>query len=116
MLSECTSISLPSFSINIGHDVDNIALHFNPRFKYNKDRKTIVCNSKKGGWAKEQKESSFPFKHDEEFKLTFSFTNDNFNIKLPDGKTINFPNRFGDDKFDHLHVTGDVKIHSINID
>uniref|UniRef100_A0A3Q3ISX1 Galectin n=1 Tax=Monopterus albus TaxID=43700 RepID=A0A3Q3ISX1_MONAL len=34
-----------SFAINIGHDPENIALHFNPRF----DSEVIVCNSLSGG-------------------------------------------------------------------
>ncbi|XP_072539611.1 beta-galactoside-binding lectin-like [Salminus brasiliensis] len=103
------------FSINIGHDPNNIALHFNPRFKYNKDRKVIVCNSNRGGWGSEQKESNFPFQRDADFKVVFNFNNDQFFIRLPDGSIITFPNRFGDDRFTHLQVDGDVKIHSFKI-
>uniref|UniRef100_A0AAR2K688 Galectin n=1 Tax=Pygocentrus nattereri TaxID=42514 RepID=A0AAR2K688_PYGNA len=104
------------FSINIGHDFNSLALHFNPRFKHQKDKKVIVINSTQGGsWGSEQKESNFPFQHDGEFKVVFSFNNDQFYIRLPDGTMVGFPNRFGDDRFDHLHVDGDVKIHSIKI-
>ncbi|KAF5890879.1 beta-galactoside-binding lectin-like, partial [Clarias magur] len=56
------------FSVNIGHDRDSVALHLNPRFKYNKDRNVIVCNSNRHGWGKEQKEKHFPFQHDQTFK------------------------------------------------
>ncbi|XP_076871826.1 beta-galactoside-binding lectin-like [Brachyhypopomus gauderio] len=104
-----------SFSINVGHNMDCTALHFNPRFKYNKDRKIIVCNSNLGGWGDEQKEQEFPFQHDSDFTVVFNFNNDQFFIKLPNGNMIDFPNRSGDDKFQHLHVDGDVKIHSIKI-
>uniref|UniRef100_A0A672REF5 Galectin n=1 Tax=Sinocyclocheilus grahami TaxID=75366 RepID=A0A672REF5_SINGR len=34
-----------AFSINIGHDADTVALHFNPRFNSN----VVVCNSNQGG-------------------------------------------------------------------
>ncbi|KAK1798852.1 hypothetical protein P4O66_007133, partial [Electrophorus voltai] len=102
-----------SFSINIGHGPDSIALHFNPRFKYNKDRKVIVCNSYLGSWGVEQKERDFPFNQDGDFKVEFSFSNDRFLIKLPNGNMIDFPNRSGDDKFKHLHVKGAVKLHTI---
>nr|ACI66794.1 Galectin-2 [Salmo salar] len=36
-----TKSGASSFSINIGHDSDNYALHFNPRFSH----EHIVCNS-----------------------------------------------------------------------
>lgn len=64
-------LSIRSFAINIGHDKDSLALHFNPRFKYKKDRNVIVCNSNRGGWGKEQREHNFPFQHNEAFKVTF---------------------------------------------
>lgn len=60
-----------SFSINIGHDDDAIALHFNPRFNAHGDSNTIVCNSKQGGWGSEHREHCFPFQQGEEFKVTF---------------------------------------------
>ncbi|KAG9277528.1 hypothetical protein AMEX_G7538 [Astyanax mexicanus] len=104
-----------NFSINIEHDVNNIALHFNPRFKYNKDRNVIVCNSNRGGWGSEQKEKVFPFQRDGDFRVAFNFKNDQFYIRLPDGNVFSFPNRFGDDRFIHLHVEGDVKIHSFKV-
>lgn len=58
------------FSINIGHDADNIALHFNPRFIHNAGNNVIVCNSNRGGWGEEQVENSFPFDEGESFKVT----------------------------------------------
>ncbi|XP_048056778.1 lectin, galactoside-binding, soluble, 2b [Megalobrama amblycephala] len=104
-----------SFSINIGHDTDAIALHFNPRFNEHGDTNTIVCNSKQGGWGSEVREPCFPFVQDEEFKLAITFNNDTFYVKLPEGTMMSFPNRFGDDVFKHMHVKGDVKIISVKI-
>ncbi|XP_063055009.1 galectin-2-like [Engraulis encrasicolus] len=104
--------SATGFSINIGHSEDSLALHFNPRFSLS----TIVCNSKKGGaWESEARDSSFPFHANEEFKVSIQFSGDSFNIKLPNGHNIRFPNRFGDSKFKHIHFHGDVKIYSLKI-
>ncbi|XP_043086848.1 lectin, galactoside-binding, soluble, 2b [Puntigrus tetrazona] len=99
------------FSINIGHDANSIALHFNPRFSGS----VIVCNSNMGSWGDEHREPCFPFQQGGDFKLTISFNNDTFYIKLPEGTMMSFPNRSGDDVFKHVHVTGDVKISSIKV-
>ncbi|XP_051562925.1 lectin, galactoside-binding, soluble, 2b [Myxocyprinus asiaticus] len=103
------------FSINIGHDTDVIALHFNPRFNYGCDNNVIVCNSNQGGWGDEHRENCFPFKQGEEFKLSITFNNETFYIKLPEGTMMSFPNRLGDDTFKHIHVVGDVKILSLKV-
>ncbi|KAL2086879.1 hypothetical protein ACEWY4_017938 [Coilia grayii] len=104
--------SATGFAINIGHSEDTVALHFNPRFC----EQTIVCNSKKSGvWQSEQRERSFPFHVNEEFKVTIQFSGQNFNIRLPNGNIIQFPNRSGDSKFKYIYVTGDVRILGIKI-
>ncbi|XP_028829890.1 lectin, galactoside-binding, soluble, 2b [Denticeps clupeoides] len=105
-----------SFSVNIGHNEEAVALHFSPRFDENGDINTIVCNSLQScSWGSEHKEGCFPFQPDSEFKITITFNNDEFYIKLPDGHMMSFPNRYGDDSFKHIHVNGDVKIYSIKI-
>lgn len=59
-----------SFSINIGHNAENIAMHFNPRFDYGGDNNTIVFNTLSGGcWGEELRESNFPFQQGEECKV-----------------------------------------------
>ncbi|XP_055069564.1 beta-galactoside-binding lectin-like [Misgurnus anguillicaudatus] len=104
------------FSINVGHDCDSVALHFNPRFTQCGDSRVIVCNSNNhGGWGDEHREPCFPFQQGEEFKVTITFNNETFYIKLPDGNMMSFPNRFGDDTFNHVHVLGDVKVNSIKV-
>ncbi|TRZ01335.1 hypothetical protein DNTS_022007 [Danionella cerebrum] len=104
-----------AFAINIGHDSDNIALHFNPRFHHEGDTNTIVCNSNQGGWGSEHREHCFPFQQGEEFKLSITFNQETFYIKLNDGTMMSFPNRFGDDAFRHVHVTGDIKVSGIKM-
>lgn len=64
------SYSTCSFSINVGHDSENLALHFNPRFDYGGDGNIIVFNSLSGGsWGDEQREGHFPFARGEEHKV-----------------------------------------------
>ncbi|XP_071770866.1 lectin, galactoside-binding, soluble, 2b [Centroberyx gerrardi] len=105
-----------SFAINIGHDSDNIALHFNPRFDSGGDTNTIVCNSCSGGdWGGEHREGNFPFMRGEECKFYINFNNEQFYIKLPDGCMMDFPNRLGDVKYKHFEVTGDARIIGIKI-
>ncbi|XP_061081776.1 16 kDa beta-galactoside-binding lectin-like [Conger conger] len=104
------------FSINVGHCEDRVALHFNPRFDCHGDHRTIVCNSKlDGGWNEEQRVAEFPFQQGEEFKVTISFDNDEFRIKLPDDNVVQFPNRLGDDKYKFIFIDGDVRIKAFKI-
>ncbi|XP_042337398.1 beta-galactoside-binding lectin-like [Plectropomus leopardus] len=105
-----------SFAINIGHDSDNIALHFNPRFDSGGDYNTIVFNSLSGGcWGDEQREENFPFQRGEECKFYINFNNEQFYIKLPDGCMVNFPNRMGDVKYKYFDVSGEARIVGIKI-
>ncbi|KAJ8263823.1 hypothetical protein GJAV_G00141690 [Gymnothorax javanicus] len=104
------------FAINVGHSEEHIALHFNPRFDLYGDHCTIVCNSKHDGcWGDEHREHNFPFQQGEEFKVTISFNNDEFSIKLPDDHEFQFPNRLGDDKYKFIFINGDVKIKSFKM-
>ncbi|XP_023189103.1 galectin-2 [Xiphophorus maculatus] len=101
-----------SFALNIGHDPENIAMHFNPRF----DQNTIICNSKSGGeWGQEERDMNFPFVRGEECKFYINFNMDQFYIKLPDGSMMNFPNRLGDVKYKFFDVTGDARIVGMKI-
>ncbi|KAK7930667.1 hypothetical protein WMY93_007062 [Mugilogobius chulae] len=101
-----------SFAINIGHNEDNIALHFNPRF----DENIVVCNSMSGDcWGDEHRDMNFPFCRGEECKFYINFNMEAFYIKLPDGSMIHFPNRLGDLKYKHFDVTGDARIVGIKI-
>ncbi|XP_029950278.1 lectin, galactoside-binding, soluble, 2b [Salarias fasciatus] len=105
-----------SFAINIGHDPENIALHFNPRFDSGGDTNTIVCNSLSGGnWGEEGRESSFPFARGEECKFYINFNMEQFYIKLPDGTMMNFPNRLGEVKYQYFDVSGGARIVGIKI-
>ncbi|KAM7009624.1 lectin, galactoside-binding, soluble, 2b [Tautogolabrus adspersus] len=105
-----------SFSINIGHDPENIAMHFNPRFDAGGDTNTIVFNSKSGGgWGEECREGNFPFVRGEECKFYINLNMEHFYIKLPDGSMLDFPNRLGDIKYKYFSIGGDARIVGIKI-
>ncbi|XP_051569884.1 beta-galactoside-binding lectin-like [Myxocyprinus asiaticus] len=105
-----------NFAINIGHSPDDIALHMNPRFDINGDQRTVVCNSYQGGnWCEEQRDGSFPFNKNEEFKVKITFTNEEFKITLSDGSDIHFPNRLGAEKYKFMQFKGEVRICGIEI-
>ncbi|XP_029282866.1 beta-galactoside-binding lectin-like [Cottoperca gobio] len=105
-----------SFAINIGHDSDNIAMHFNARFDHCGDVNTIVFNSLSGGcWGDEHREGNFPFVRGEECKFHINFNNEQFYIKLPDGSMLNFPNRLGDVKYSYFDVSGEARIIGIKL-
>ncbi|KAJ4948761.1 hypothetical protein JOQ06_020284 [Pogonophryne albipinna] len=105
-----------SFAINIGHDSENVALHFNPRFDCGGDVNTIVFNSLCGGsWGDEAREGNFPFVRGEECKFYINFNMEQFYITLPDGSMLNFPNRLRDVKYKFFDVSGDARIIGIKI-
>ncbi|XP_042246145.1 lectin, galactoside-binding, soluble, 2b [Thunnus maccoyii] len=105
-----------SFTVNIGHDSENIALHFNPRFDYGNDSNVIVCNAMSGGcWGEEQREENFPFSRGDECKFYINFNNEQFYIKLPDGSMMNFPNRLAEVKYKFFEISGDAKVVGIKI-
>ncbi|XP_041838953.1 galectin-1-like [Melanotaenia boesemani] len=108
--------SCDSFVVDIGLDSDNIALHFNPRFDYSGDSNTIVCNSLSGGsWGEEQREGNFPFSRGDECKVCINFNNEQFYIRLPDGRMMNFPNRLGEFKYEYFKVSGDVEFKGVKM-
>ncbi|XP_028268417.1 lectin, galactoside-binding, soluble, 2b [Parambassis ranga] len=101
-----------SFAINIGHDSQNIAMHFNPRFESG----TIICNSLSGGcWGDEYCEGQLAFSRGQECKFYISFNNEQFYVRLPDGNMMSFPNRLGDVKYKYFDVSGDARIVGIKI-
>ncbi|KAJ8363241.1 hypothetical protein SKAU_G00120720, partial [Synaphobranchus kaupii] len=104
------------FTINVGNSEEVIALHFDIRFDYLGDKRTIVLNSlENGSWNEEQRERNFPFEAGQEFEMTISFTNDYFYINLYDGNMIQFPNLLRGNHYKFLLMCGDVMVHSIKV-
>ncbi|XP_027141634.1 galectin-2 [Larimichthys crocea] len=104
------------FQIDLGCDPDNVAMHFNPRFHDDTDGTVLVCNSKIAGcWGDEKRESHNPLQRGTDVKLVFKLTGDMFEVELPDGQEVQFPNREGMDVFSYIRITGDFKLTSFKI-
>ncbi|KAJ8283625.1 hypothetical protein COCON_G00024750 [Conger conger] len=102
------------FTIDVGHAENDLALHFDFRFNYFGELRTIVMNSlEQGSWKEEQREKNFPFEAGQEFEITISFTNEKFYINLHNGKMIEFPNRMCDNHYEFLSMVGDVMVNRI---
>ncbi|XP_061086512.1 galactose-binding lectin l-1-like [Conger conger] len=105
------------FMINVGRSMENIALHFNPRFNIYGDVRTIVMNSKEGNsWKEEQRDGNFPFEAGKEFEVTIVFNFDTFDIYLANGDKLQFPNRLGDKKYKYIYFGGDATIQRITVE
>uniref|UniRef100_A0A3P9KZH7 Galectin n=1 Tax=Oryzias latipes TaxID=8090 RepID=A0A3P9KZH7_ORYLA len=105
-----------NFSVNIGNNDQNIALHLNPRFDAFGERDTIVCNSQQQGmWQQEVRPGGFCFFRGENFKIIIKLTSTGFVVTLPNGSQICFPNRFNSDKYSFFRFDGDVRIKSFEI-
>uniref|UniRef100_A0A667WU89 Galectin n=1 Tax=Myripristis murdjan TaxID=586833 RepID=A0A667WU89_9TELE len=98
------------FQIDLGCDADDLALHFNPRFHDDSDGAVLVCNSKASGcWGDEQRELHNPLQRELTVKHYM------FEVELPDGQEVHFPNRDGMDIISYIRVTGDFKLTSLKI-
>ncbi|XP_068938204.1 galectin-2 isoform X1 [Petaurus breviceps papuanus] len=101
------------FSINLGSGPGNLALHFNPRFEEN----VIVCNSQNGGsWEKEHRDDHMCFRPGMEIKLTVTFEEDEFQVKLPDGHQVKFPNRGRYSHLPYCCVKGGIRLTSFKLE
>ncbi|KAM8776693.1 galectin-1 [Rhynchonycteris naso] len=110
-------LNAKSFALNLGKDVHNLCLHFNPRFHVAGAMKTIVCNSKHDGtWATEHRESDFPFQPGTVTEVSISFDRLNFTIKLPDEYTFKFPNRLDMEVINFMAIEGDFKVKGLTFE
>ncbi|XP_070593900.1 16 kDa beta-galactoside-binding lectin-like [Erythrolamprus reginae] len=101
-----------SFSINLGRDDSNLAIHFNVRFEAHGDVKKIVCNSRSNGqWGAEVRPSIFPFQEGADTKICLCYQSGEIKVKT-DGQEISFPNRLGLNSAQYFSVDGDVTIAS----
>uniref|UniRef100_A0A8C7W3S2 Galectin n=1 Tax=Oncorhynchus mykiss TaxID=8022 RepID=A0A8C7W3S2_ONCMY len=114
-LKTCIRVSgfpISRFQIDLGCDEDDLALHFNPRFNDDTDGTVLVCNSKIAGcWGDEKREIHNPLQRGSTFKLT----GDMFEVEMPDGQEIQFPNREGLHVITYIRIKGDLKLTSFKI-
>uniref|UniRef100_UPI0037E887E0 galectin-2-like n=1 Tax=Semicossyphus pulcher TaxID=241346 RepID=UPI0037E887E0 len=104
------------FQIDLGSGVDDVALHFNPRFFDDADGSVLVCNSKIAGtWGDEIRDMHNPLHRGHEVKIVLKLAGDMFEVELPDGQEVQFPNRAGMDVISYIKITGDFKLTSFKI-
>ncbi|CAN9505165.1 unnamed protein product [Ophioblennius macclurei] len=104
------------FRIDLGCDSEDLALHFNPRFCDDTDGTVIVCNSKAAGcWGEEMREIRNPLERGSEVKIVVKLSFDVFEVELPDGQEVQFPNRAGMDVITYVNVRGDFRLKSFKI-
>ncbi|CAG5897485.1 unnamed protein product [Menidia menidia] len=104
------------FQIDLGCDSDDLALHFNPRFHDDADGAVLVCNTKTAGcWGDEKREIHNPLQRGCDVKIELKLSGDMFEVELPDGEEVQFPNRVGMDVISYVRVAGDFKLTSFKI-
>ncbi|XP_074123337.1 galectin-1-like isoform X2 [Sminthopsis crassicaudata] len=105
------------FSINLGKDDLNLALHLNPRFNAFKDKNLLVCNCRNDGvWNPEQRESHFPLVPASRTEITIIFEKTYFVVKLDDGYQFNYNNYLNFKTINFLSVSGDFKVKAVTFD
>ncbi|XP_065820939.1 galectin-2-like [Labrus bergylta] len=104
------------FQIDLGRDENDLALHFNPRFHDDADGAVLVCNSKcAGSWGDEIRDVHNPLHRGSEVKIVLKMCEDVFEVILPHGHELQFPNRDGVDLISYVRVKGDFKVTSFKI-
>ncbi|XP_036408711.1 galectin-2-like [Megalops cyprinoides] len=104
------------FQIDLGCDSSDLALHFNPRFHDEDDGKVIVCNSLcEGCWGYEQRDAYNPFHRGSNVTVTVKVTEEGFEVELPEGHEIRFPDRRGLETLTYVRVKGHFKFTSFKI-
>ncbi|XP_054430466.1 galectin-1-like [Pteronotus mesoamericanus] len=105
------------WAVNLGKDINNLCLHFNPRSKVVAGVDTIVCNSRRAGnWEQEHREPVFPFEPGCDLEVCFTFDRAELTIMLPNGHIFKFPNRLNMDTVDYVGAGGDIKIKSVSFE
>ncbi|NXG43672.1 LEG3 protein, partial [Psilopogon haemacephalus] len=102
------------FSVNFKRGND-IAFHFNPRFKEDR-KKVIICNSMfQNNWGKEERTAPrFPFEAGKPFKLQILCEVDHFKVAVDDAHLMQYD--FREKKLNEitrLYIDGDITLTSV---
>nr|XP_020837938.1 galectin-1-like [Phascolarctos cinereus] len=99
------------FTIDMGKNSNNLALHFSIRFDFGYDQNHIVFNTMVDGkFGQEVRETHFPFQKGTTVEICIEFEGNFFLVRLPDGHYLNFPNRTEATNIDYVGVFGDFVI------
>ncbi|NXG63094.1 LEG2 protein, partial [Hemiprocne comata] len=100
------------FNIDLGCSSSDLALHFNPRF----NESVIVCNSRCSKvWETEHRDDHLCFSKGFFLWIAIEMKADKFEVKLPDGYEVEFPNRHCYDKIDYMSIKGDFRLTSFKL-
>ncbi|KFO90878.1 Galectin-2, partial [Buceros rhinoceros silvestris] len=100
------------FSINLGQSSSDLALHFNPRF----NESAIVCNSMcSKTWQAEHRDNHLCFSKGSTIKIVIEMLADKFQVKLPDGHEVEFPNRHCYKKIEYMSIKGGFRVISFKL-
>nr|XP_009937838.1 PREDICTED: galectin-3 [Opisthocomus hoazin] len=94
---------------------NDIAFHFNPRFKED-NRKVIVCNSRfHNNWGKEERTAPrFPFEAGKPFKLQILCEVDHFKVAVNDAHLLQYSFREKQlSEITKLCIAGDITLTSV---
>uniref|UniRef100_A0A8C3J7N4 Galectin n=1 Tax=Calidris pygmaea TaxID=425635 RepID=A0A8C3J7N4_9CHAR len=97
---------------------NDVAFHFNPRFKED-NRKVIVCNSMfQNNWGKEERTAPrFPFEAGKPFKLQILCEMDHFKVAVDDAHLLQY--NFREKKLNEvtkLCIAGDITLTSPSVE
>ncbi|KAM4853464.1 galectin-3 isoform 1-T2 [Thomomys bottae] len=92
---------------------NDVAFHFNPRFKENNNR-VIVCNTKVDNcWGKEERQAVFPFEGGKPFKIQVLVEPDYFKVAVNDVHLLQYSHRMRNLKeISKLGISGDLNLTS----
>ncbi|NWS38134.1 LEG2 protein, partial [Probosciger aterrimus] len=100
------------FSINLGCGSKDLAFHFNPRF----NESVIVCNSRcSSAWEAEHRDDHLCFSRGSSIKIIIEMLEDKFQVKLPDGHEVEFPNRHCYSKISYMSIKGGFRVTSFKL-
>ncbi|NXM91535.1 LEG3 protein, partial [Oenanthe oenanthe] len=95
---------------------NDVAFHFNPRFKEDHHNKVIVCNSKfQENWGKEERTAPrFPFEAGKPFKLQILCETDHFKVAVNDAHLLQYNHREKRlNEVTKLCIGGDIALTSV---
>ncbi|XP_014645302.1 PREDICTED: galectin-9-like [Ceratotherium simum simum] len=102
------------FAVNfqIGRSDNDIAFHFNPRFK---EGGYMVCNTKQQGrWGQEERKTHLPLQRGSPFELSFLVRRWHFQVTVNRSLFVQYSHRVPFHRVDTLSVTGIVQLSSIS--
>ncbi|KAM5308396.1 galectin-9-like isoform 2-T2 [Glossophaga mutica] len=107
-------IGATRFAVNFqtGLSDQDIAFHFNPRFK---EGEYVVCNTKqKGSWGTEEKKMEMPFEKGNPFEVRFLVQSMEFQVSVNGNFFTRYSHRVPFHKVKFISVTGDVRLTNIS--